>query len=87
MDFIKHENYRIVVVCVGINDIKYIWDHYSLPTGDNCVILVAARLKKVVKEVFRVAFKYILGILYAIPVQFAIVHLILPLASPSMRKS
>lgn len=55
VDFIKHENYRIVVVCVGINDIKYIWDHYSLPTGDNCVILVAARLKKVVKEVFRVA--------------------------------
>lgn len=55
MDFIKSEDRRIVVVCVGINDIKHIWDHYSLPTGDNCVILVAARLKKVVKEVFRVA--------------------------------
>lgn len=45
---------KLYAVYVDIDGLKQINDMYSLPTGDNCIILVASRLKKVSNQLFRI---------------------------------
>lgn len=55
IDFITQKSdVKLYAAYVDIDGLKQINDKYSLSTGDNCVILVASRLKKVSKQLFRV---------------------------------
>ena len=53
-EILKKGGETLYAVYVKVNDVKNIRGFYSLHTGDNCIILAAARLKKVTDKLFRI---------------------------------
>ncbi|MBQ9518511.1 MAG: diguanylate cyclase [Firmicutes bacterium] len=53
-NYISKSGGEVYAVYAVVDNIKHIRDFYGLLTGDSCIVLTAARLKKVTDLVFRV---------------------------------